>query len=177
MKKKTDEIAMTEAEREFISRFTAERCRPHAEVVAGLRRAGMRLSAEKLFLSRECAAEALPLAAGPAAARTAPDVKSPNEEIRFLFSAESRDGDIPEWRAEVAVPPGADASTPVEIRVRRSNGAPVPAAVLRLAGRSLRVADGVAVLPFGEFISGMEDTDVSLSEPDAAPVKGALAFF
>lgn len=179
MKETTEaKTAMTREERDFITRFTAAHCRPHAEVVAGLRRAEMRLKAEMLFAAKPAEREAFPLAAGSASAAAPREaVKSPGEEVRFLFSAEAEDGETPAWRTEVTVPPCAVAETPVTARTRRANGAPVESGVLRLAGRALRVADGVSTLSFGDFLSGMDDTDVSLAEPGGSPVKGALTFF
>ncbi len=174
--KKTIEAqgAMTAEERAFIERFTAERCRPHDEVVASLRRAEMRRAAAAALAFRaDCAA--VPLAAGTETG-FAGGVKSPGEEVRFHFAADAADGEAPSWRVEVAVPPGASAGTPLEISARLADGRPVAAAVLKIAGASLRVDDGVASMAFGDFTAGMEDTDVSLTVPGGAPVPGALVF-
>ena len=165
-----EKVAMTADEAAFIDRFVAERCRPHAAVMAERLR---KFAAERqmaMFAAEDDSAFAL--AAGPAAKSPAP-VKSPDEPVTFVFASEG-DAEAPDaWRAELAVPPGATADTQLALKV---SGKDV-AGTFKLSGVALPLLDGAAEIPFGVFLTGIKDTDVSLSRPGAGAVKGRLLFF
>ena len=165
-----EKVAMTAGEAAFIDRFVAERCRPHAAVMA--ERLRMFAAERQMAMFAADGDSAFALAAGPAAKPSAP-VKSPDEPVTFVFASEG-DADAPDaWRAELAVPPGATAETPLTLKV---SGKDV-AGVFRLSGAALPLADGAAEIPFGAFLAGIKDTDVSLSRPGTGAVKGRLLFF
>lgn len=163
-------VAMTADEAAFIDRFVAERCRPHAAVMAERLR---KFTAERqmAMLAAE-EGSAFALAAGPAA-RLPAAVKAPDEPVTFVFASDG-DADAPDaWRAELAVPPGATADTQLSLKV---DGRDV-AGTFRLSGVALPLLDGTAEIPFGVFLAGIKDTDVSLSRPGGGTVKGRLLFF
>ncbi len=51
------------------------------------------------------------------------------------------------------------------------------AGVFALSGVKLPLVDGAAEIPFGVFLAGIKDTDVSLRRPGGDTVKGRLLFF
>ena len=115
---------------------------------------------------------AFALAAGPAAKASA-SVKAPDEPVTFVFASEGEDDAPGAWRAERAVPPGATAETPLTLKV----GGRDVAGVFALSGVKLPLVDGAAEIPFGVFLAGIKDTDVSLRRPGGDAVKGKLLFF
>ena len=163
-------VEMTAGEAAFIDRFVAEHCRPHAEVMAERLRDFVARRQMALFAADDGASFAL--AAGPAAKAPA-SVKAPDEPVTFVFASEVGD-DAPEaWRAELAVPPGATGETPLALKVRGRD----VAGVFALSGVKLPLVDGAAEIPFGVFLAGIKDTDVSLRRPGGDTVKGRLLFF
>ena len=46
-----------------------------------------------------------------------------------------------------------------------------------LSGVRLPLVNGAAEIPFGVFLAGIKDTDVSLRRPGGDQVKGRLLFF
>lgn len=165
-----EKVVMTADEAAFIDRFVAEHCRPHAVVMAERLRDFVSKRQMALFAADD--GPAFALAAGPSAAASAA-VKAPDEPVTFVFASEG-DEDAPgAWRAELAVPPGATAETPLTLKV----GGRDVAGVFALSGVKLPLMDGVAEIPFGVFLAGIKDTDVSLRRPGGDAVKGKLLFF
>ena len=165
-----ENVAMTADEAAFIDRFVAEHCRPHAVVMAERLRKFVVQRQMAMFAADDGSAFAL--AAGPAA-KASSDVKSPDEPVTFVFASEGEE-DAPEaWRAELSVPPGATADTSLTLKVRGND----IAGVFKLSGVALPLADGAAEIPFGVFLAGIKDTDVSLQRPGGDQVKGRLLFF
>lgn len=165
-----ERVVMTADEAAFIDRFVAEHCRPHAEVMAERLREFVMSRQESMFAAD--AGVPFALAAGPAA-KPPVEVKSPDEPVTFVFLSDC-DADAPEaWRAELTVPPGATVDTELVLDVigKDVNG------VFKLSGMALPLSDASARIPFGVFLAGIKDTDVSLTRPDAEPVKGKLLFF
>lgn len=161
---------MTAREAAFLDRFVLDRCRPHALVMAErLQRFAME---RQMAMFAEDDTPDFALAAGPSApGGTA--VKSPDEPVTFVFASEG-DADAPgAWRAELAVPPGATADTLLSLKVS-GDGAE---GMFRLSGVSLPLEGGAAEIPFGAFLAGIKDTDVSLRRPDGTEKKGRLLFF
>ena len=71
------------------------------------------------------------------------------------------------------MPPGATTETPLALKVRGRD----VAGVFTLSGVKLPLVDGAAEIPFGVFLAGIKDTDVSLRRPGGDTVKGRLLFF
>ena len=172
MKKAIEEerVEMTADEAAFIDRFVAEHCRPHAVVMAERLRKFVAERQMAMFAADD--GPAFALAAGPAAKASA-SVKAPDEPVTFVFASEG-DEDAPgAWRAELAVPPGATAETPLTLKV----GGRDVAGVFALSGVKLPLVDGATERRFGVFLAGIKDTDVSLRRPGGDAVKGKLLFF
>lgn len=168
---KTDgDIVMTDAEEAFIDRFTADYCRPHHAVMAE-RLAAFVAARRRDFLSS--AAVPFAFAAGPRPSAAAP-VRAPDEEVRFVFAGDGAGGTA--WRATVTVPPGATAETMIAVAVAGPSGAPAEG-MFTLAGCNLPLAGGRAEMPFGQFLAGIRETDVTLRAPSAPPAPGRLLFF
>ena len=162
-------IEMTADEQAFIDRFVADYCRPHRVVMAERL---AKFVAERQMAFVEGTSVDFALAAGPAAKAPAA-VKSPDEPVTFVFASEGEE-DAPEaWRAELSVPPGATTETPLALKVRGRD----VAGVFTLSGMALPLVDGAAEIPFGMFLAGIKDTDVSLRRPGGGTVKGKLLFF
>jgi len=165
-----EKVVMTADEAAFIDRFVAEHCRPHAVVMAERLR--------KFVAERQMAmfavdnGPAFALAAGPAAKAPA-TVKAPDEPVTFVFASEGEEDAPGAWRAELSVPPGATANTSLALKVQGRD----IAGVFTLSGIKLPLVDGAAEIPFGVFLAGIKDTDVSLSRPGGERVKGKLLFF
>jgi hypothetical protein len=165
-----EKVVMTAGEAAFIDRFVAEHCRPHAVVMAERLRKFVERRQMALFAADDGSAFAL--AAGPAA--PAPEsVKAPDEPVTFVFASEGEEDAPGAWRAELSVPPGATADTSLTLKVRGND----VAGVFKLSGVALPLADGAAEIPFGVFLAGIKDTDVSLRRPGGDQVKGRLLFF
>ena len=165
-----EKVVMTADEASFIDRFVAEHCRPHAVVMA--ERLGKFVAERQMALFAADDGPAFALAAGPAAKAPAA-VKAPDEAVTFVFASEGEE-DTPEaWRAELMVPPGATTETPLALKVRGRD----VAGVFTLSGMALPLVDGAAEIPFGMFLAGIKDTDVSLRRPGGGTVKGKLLFF
>lgn len=165
-----EKVVMTADEAAFIDRFVAEHCRPHAVVMAERLRRFVAERQMAMFAADD--GPAFALAAGPAA-KVPAAVKAPDEPVTFVFASEG-EADAPgAWRAELSVPPGATAGTPLTLKV---HGRDV-AGVFTLSGVALPLADGAAEIPFGMFLAGLKDTDVSLRRPGGERVKGKLLFF
>ena len=166
-----EKIVMTADEAAFIDRFVAEHCRPHAVVMAERLRKFVAKRQMALFAADD--EPAFALAAGPAA-KVPAAVKAPDETVTFVFASEGEE-DVPEaWRAELVVPPGATTETMLTLKVRGRN---VEDGVFTLSGMALPLVDGAAEIPFGMFLAGIKDTDVSLRRPGGDTVKGKLLFF
>ena len=163
-----EKVVMTADEAAFIDRFVAEHCRPHAVVMAERLRNFVAKRQMALFAADD--GPAFALAAGPAASAA---VKAPNEPVTFVFASEGEDDAPGAWRAELAVPPGATTETPLTLKVRGRD----VAGVFTLSGVKLPLVDGAAEIPFGVFLAGIKDTDVSLRRPGGGTVKGKLLFF
>ena len=165
-----ENVAMTADEAAFIDRFVAEHCRPHAVVMA--ERLRKFVVQRQMALFAEDDETVFALAAGPAE-KVPSAVKAPDEPVTFVFASEGEE-DAPEaWRAELAVPPGATTTTPLALKVRGRD----VAGVFTLSGVKLPLVDGAAEIPFGVFLAGIKDTDVSLRRPGGDTVKGRLLFF
>lgn len=165
-----EKVVMTADEAAFIDRFVAEHCRPHAVVMAERLRKFVAERQMAMFAADD--GPAFALAAGPAAPAAA-SVKAPDEPVTFVFASEG-DEDAPgAWRAELTVPPGATAETPLTLKV----GGRDVAGVFALSGVKLPLVDGAAEIPFGVFLAGIKDTDVALRRPGGDTVKGKLLFF
>ena len=154
----------------FIDRFVADHCRPHAVVMAERLRKFVAERQMAMFAADD--GPAFALAAGPTAKAPA-SVKAPDEPVTFVFASEGEDDAPGAWRAELAVPPGATAETPLTLKV----GGRDVAGVFALSGVKLPLVDGAAEIPFGVFLAGIKDTDVSLRRPGGDAVKGKLLFF
>ena len=165
-----DKVVMTAGEAAFIDRFVAEHCRPHAVVMAERLRTFVAKRQMELFAADD--GPAFALAAGPAA-KVPSGVKAPDEPVTFVFASEGEDDAPDAWRAELSVPPGATAETPLTLKVRGND----VAGVFKLSGVALPLADGAAEIPFGVFLAGIKDTDVSLRRSGGDTVKGRLLFF
>ena len=165
-----EKVVMTADEASFIDRFVAEHCRPHAVVMA--ERLGKFVAERQMALFAADDGPAFALAAGPAA-KTPAAVKAPDEAVTFVFASEGEE-DAPEaWRAELMVPPGATTQTPLALKVRGRD----VTGVFTLSGMAIPLVDGAAEIPFGMFLAGIKDTDVSLRRPGGGTVKGKLLFF
>ena len=161
-------IEMTAEERSFIDRFTADYCRPHRDVVAERLAAFVRARQLQLLAS---AGAGFALAAGDSAPK-APAVEAPDEEVRLArLQAVST-----MLCTELVVPPKATSETMLALTVRDRSGA-AAAGVFALAGVALPLVGGRAELPFGLFLAGIKNTDVSLTAPAGAKVPGRLLFF
>ena len=165
-----EKVVMTADEAAFIDRFVAEHCRPHAVVMAERLRNFVAKRQMALFAADD--GPAFALAAGPAA-KVPSGVKAPDEPVTFVFASEGEEDEPEAWRAELAVPPGATTETPLALKVRGRD----VAGVFTLSGVKLPLVDGAAEIPFGVFLAGIKDTDVSLRRPGGDTVKGRLLFF
>lgn len=168
-------IEMTAAERAFIDRFVTDYCRPHRVVMAE-RLAKFVAERQMAFVSCETADFAL--AAGPRRMTEKEVVNpvAPDEEVRFAFASEGDRDAQDAWRAELSVPPKATAETMLTIKVCDSAEQPAEG-VFSLAGCALPITNGMAEMPFGLFLAGIQNTDVGLCRPDGHPVAGRLLFF
>lgn len=164
---------MTREESAFIDRFVADYCRPHA-VVASERLAAF-VAARQMALVGG-GAGAFALAAGPSAPTPA-EVRSPDEEVTFSFASEGAPDAPGAWRASLTVPPKAGAETMLALTVENAAGEPFDVGLFRLSGVALPLVGGRAEIPFGMFLAGIKDTDVSFCRSGEEPVKGTLAFF
>lgn len=165
-----EKVVMTAEEAAFIDRFVAEHCRPHAVVMAERLRKFVAERQMAMFAADD--GPAFALAAGPSAPAPA-SVKAPDEQVTFVFASEGEEDAPDAWRAELCVPPGATAETPLTLKV----GGRDVAGVFTLSGVSLPLSDGAAEIPFGMFLAGIKNTDVSLRRPGGDAVKGKLLFF
>ena len=172
-------IDMTAAERAFIDRFVADYCRPHRVVMAE-RLAAFVAERQMAFVSGESVDFAL--AAGPCrsiaenAKNSEASPVSPDEEVRFAFASEGSDNAADAWRAELCVPPKATAETMLTVKVRDVGNRPAEG-VFSLSGCALPITDGVAEIPFGLFLAGIQNTKVGLCRPNSQLVGGKLLFF
>ncbi len=166
-----DTIEMTAEERSFIDRFTADYCRPHPVVVAERLAAFVKERQMKVLFP---AGSGFALAAGESASTAS--VEAPDEEVRFVFASEGDADAAGSWRAELVVPPRAKTETMLALSVVDRTGA-AAAGVFTLAGVSLPLVAGRAEMPFGLFLAGIKDTDVSLTGADGRRRSGRLLFF
>ena len=161
---------MTPAERAFIDRFVADYCRPHGVVMAE-RLAAFAAERQMRFVCSR--AQGFALAAGESAPAA---VQSPEEEVRFTFASDGAEDDEGAWRAELTVPPNAGPDTMLALRVSGRDGGPVADGVFTLSGAALPLAGGSAEIPFGLFLAGIKDTNVSLCRSGGKGVGGRLLF-
>lgn len=164
---------MSPEEAAFIARFVADYCRPHA-VVEAERLTAFAVARQMSFMTR--ATGDFALAAGPSAPAPA-EVRAPDEEVTFSFASEGA-ADAPQaWRATLTVPPKAGPETMLTLAVARAAGGACGEGVFTLSGVALPLAAGRAQIPFGLFLAGIKDTNVSFRAPGGEAVKGTLAFF
>lgn len=168
-------IEMTAGEQAFIDRFVTDYCRPHRVVMAERLAAFV---AERQMAFVNGASADLALAAGPrrTGEKKAADPVAPDEEVRFAFASEGESDASEAWRAELSVPPKATAETMLTIKVSDSADRPAEG-VFSLAGCALPIAGGMAEMPFGLFLAGIQNTEVGLCRPGGHPVAGRLLFF
>ena len=167
-----DRIEMSAAEAEFIDRFVAAHCRPHAQVMA--ERLQRFVASRQLALFDAVEDAGFALAAGPSSRVEPSAVKAPDEPVTFVFASEGDAGTASAWRAEFTVPPGATFDTPVPLKVA---GRELDDGVFTLSGCAVPLVDGGAEIPFGLFLAGIKDTDVTLCRKNGATVAGRLLFF
>lgn len=168
----TEKTAMTPDERAFIDRFVADYCRPHETVVAA-RLAAFAAARQMRFLSQ--GSRGFALAAGVSAPKQ--DVQAPEEEVRFTFASDGEADAEGAWRAELVVPPKAGPETMLSLKVVDGSGEAVDGGVFTLSGAALPLAGGRAEMPFGLFLAGIKNTEVSLRRADGETVGGRLLFF
>ena len=168
----TEKTAMTPDEKAFIDRFVADYCRPHETVVAA-RLAAFAAERQMRFLSQ--GSRGFALAAGVSAPKQ--DVQAPEEEVRFTFASDGEADAEGAWRAELVVPPKAGPETMLSLKVVDGSGEAVDGGVFTLSGAALPLAGGRAEMPFGLFLAGIKDTEVSLRRADGETVRGRLLFF
>ena len=168
----TEKTAMTPDERAFIDRFVADYCRPHETVVAA-RLAAFAAERQMRFLSQ--GSRGFALAAGVSAPKQ--DVQAPEEEVRFTFASDGEADAEGAWRAELVVPPKAGPETMLALKVVNGAGEAVDGGVFTLSGAALPLAGGRAEIPFGLFLAGIKNTDVSLRRAGGATVGGRRLFF
>ncbi len=164
---------MTPEDTAFIERFVADYCRPHA-VVEAERLAAFVAARQMSFMTGD--AHDFALAAGPSAPE-ATDVRAPDEEVTFTFASEGSPDSPGAWKASLTVPPKAGPETMLTLSVETVSGEPYDAGIFKLAGVALPLTGGCAEIPFGMFLAGIKDTDVSFCRSGEEPVKGTLAFF
>ena len=168
-------IRMTPDEEAFIARFTADYCRPHAAVMAE-RLATYAAARQLSFLSGD-SASGFALAAGVSAPVDAPDVRSPDEEVRFSFASDGAPDASDAWKATLVVPPKAGPETLLELTVENAAGVREAEGVFTLSGTALPLVAGRAEIPFGVFLAGIRNTGVSFRRTGEVSVPGTLAFF
>lgn len=156
----------------FIDRFVADYCRPH-NVVEAERLAAF--VAERPMSFMRFGMSDFALAAGPA--DVPPGVQSPDEEVTFTFASDGAPDAPGAWKASLTVPPKAGPETMVTLSVVNSSDEPFDAGVFKLSGVALPLTGGCAEIPFGMFLAGIKDADVSFCRPGEEPVGGTLAFF
>ncbi len=168
----TEKTAMTPDEKAFIDRFVADYCRPHETVVAA-RLAAFAAARQMRFLSQ--GSRGFALAAGVSAPEQG--VQAPEEEVRFTFASDGEADAEGAWRAELVVPPKAGPETMLSLKVVDGSGEAVDGGVFTLSGAALPLAGGRAEMPFGLFLAGIKNTEVSLRRADGETVGGRLLFF
>lgn len=168
----TEKTAMTPDEKAFIDRFVADYCRPHETVVAA-RLAAFAAARQMRFLSQ--GSRGFALAAGVSAPEQG--VQAPEEEVRFTFASDGEADAEGAWRAELVVPPKAGPETMLSLKVVDGSGEAVDGGVFTLSGAALPLAGGRAEMPFGLFLAGIKNTEVSLRRADGEMVGGRLLFF
>jgi hypothetical protein len=168
----TKTTAMTPDERAFIDRFVADYCRPHESVVAA-RLEAFAAARQVQFLSHGVGVFAL--AAGPSVPGR--EVQAPEEEVRFTFASDGEVDAEGAWRAELVVPPRAGPETMLSLKVVDGFGEVVDGGVFTLSGTALPLVGGRAEMPFGLFLAGIRNTEVSLRRAGEGPVGGRLLFF
>lgn len=165
---------MAPDESAFIDRFVVDYCRPHAVVEA--ERLAAFVAARQMSFVAPAPGDAFALAAGPSAPQAA-DVRAPDEEVTFTFASEGAPDAPGAWKARLTVPPQAGPETMLTLSVETSAGEPYDSGVFRLSGIALPLTGGCAEIPFGMFLAGIKDTDVSFCRSGEDAVKGTLAFF
>ena len=169
-----NKVEMTPAEESFIARFTADYCRPH-EVVMAERLAAYVAAHNLSFMAGT--APGFSLAAGVCAPGAPADVQSPDEEVCFSFASDGDADDPGAWKATLVVPPKAGPGTELALTVVDASGEPVGEGVFTLSGTALPLVAGRATIPFGIFLAGIKNTDVSFRRAGGSAVRGTLAFF
>lgn len=164
-------VELTAGETAFIDRFVVRYCRPHAVVMAERLRSFA--AARQMALLEAGGREGFALAAGPVTSGT-DAVKAPDEPVTFVFASDGEPDAAQAWRAELAVPPGATAETPVPLVVE---GGGLAGGVFSISGCALPLENGSAEIPFGLFLAGIRNTDVALRRADGESVAGRLLFF
>ncbi len=165
--------AMTLEENVFIERFVADYCRPHA-VVEAERLAAFVAAKQMSFVMG--GTHDFALAAGPSAPKSS-EVRAPDEEVTFTFTSEGSPDSPGAWKASLTVPPNAGPDTMLTLSVETAAGEPCDTGVFKLSGIALPLTGGCAEIPFGMFLAGIKDTDVSFCRSGEEAVRGTLAFF
>ena len=168
-------IQMTPGEEAFIARFTADYCRPHEAVMA--ERLAAYVAARQLSFLSGGSAAGFALAAGVSAPESVPEVRAPDEEVRFSFASDGAPDAPGAWRATLVVPPRAVPETLLALTVENAAGAREADGVFTLSGTALPLVAGRAEIPFGVFLAGIKNTSVSFRRPGGPAVPGTLAFF
>lgn len=164
-----EKIEQTADEKCFIDRFASEFCRPHADVLRARVEAYRNAHLHNLVtqFSGDFA-----LAAGASAPKLE-EVCSPDEEVVFTFASDGAPDAPGAWKANLRVPPKAGAETMLTLELEDGSDG-----LFKLSGTTLPVVAGRAQLPFGIFLAGIKDAEISFKRANAAqPVTGTLAFF
>lgn len=174
MKNTERNAVKTEAEDDaFIAAFVAKYCRPHAVVLA--ERLAAFVAARQMALVGG-GLDDFALAAGPAAPNPVA-VQAPDEEVTFTFASDGAPDAPGAWRAALTVPPKAVSETMLTLTVSNAAGEPFDTGLFTLSGVALPLLDGRAEIPFGLFLAGIKDTNVSFARSGEEVVTGTLAFF
>ena len=167
-------VEMTSSEKDFIERFTAERCRPVQTIAE---RAKAFAERRRLAFVRRPVEYALAAASADSVSKEGRELGEPCEEVRFVYASVDTVDSASFWRAELVIPSNAEPETMLKVRVTEAGRHVVSNGTLRLSGCTLPLEAGCATLPFALFLDGIRDTDVSLSRPGAEPIAGRLLFF
>ena len=101
---------------------------------------------------------------------------SPDKTLFFFFRSVPRDLNEDMWIVKAVLPPNADSGTPMSIEAADGNEKPLESAVFGVAGCKVAISGGKGILPFGDFVKGMNETAVWMFRSGREPVPGSLTF-
>lgn len=103
-------------------------------------------------------------------------MKSPDVDLALLFQSIPCPKEEMQWRARLVFPASSGENTSLPIYFTDWNDDPIDSGIFFIAGKQLKIKRGLASLRYADFIAGIHEKAVWLTQPNCKSIPGGLTF-